>query len=447
MSHRPSPGPSGSGADSKSPPANARLGALFACSFGACLAFALLKLGNPIIFDKLIDRPNGIWEIIFQPWPVKWGYGLLACALIASLGVARWEKPQPRWLLSLPLVWLGWQTLAALKTVDATLSTPTLRHFAACLVCFYLGWFALGRVRRMGGFWFTVTAGFVLVLWVGFEQHYGGLEAARRFFYEQPNWQQYPAEYLKKIASNRIFSTLVYPNALAGAILLLFPPVLAAMWFGTARVHPLARKVLVGLTLYGAVICLYWSGSKAGWLIALVLAIVALFQMPLGLAARRWIVIGVATAGLLGFFVKFTGYFQKGATSVGARMEYWKGALTIAQRHPVWGTGPGTFAVPFGKIKPPEAEMARLVHNDYLEQASDSGWIGFVSYSTFIFGAVATLGRRCRTAQSPLFFPTWLGLLGWTLHGFVDFSLYIPAIAWTAFALLGWLLGLTDRDK
>ena len=32
------------------------------------------------------------------------------------------------------------------------------------------------------------------------------------------------------------------------------------------------------------------------------------------------------------------------------------------------------FAKTFAPIKPPEAEMARLVHNDYLEQACDSGW-------------------------------------------------------------------------
>jgi hypothetical protein len=36
----------------------------------------------------------------------------------------------------------------------------------------------------------------------------------------------------------------------------------------------------------------------------------------------------------------------------------------------------------------------------------------------------------------------WLGVLGWSLQSLVEFGLYIPALAWPAFAFLGWLLGL-----
>lgn len=36
-------------------------------------------------------------------------------------------------------------------------------------------------------------------------------------------------------------------------------------------------------------------------------------------------------------------------------------------------------------------------------------------------------------------FSVWLGLLGWALQSFVEFGLYIPALAWTAFFLFGWL--------
>jgi hypothetical protein len=38
-------------------------------------------------------------------------------------------------------------------------------------------------------------------------------------------------------------------------------------------------------------------------------------------------------------------------------------------------------------------------------------------------------------------FTVWLGVLGWSLQGLVEFGLYIPALAWPAFAFLGWLLG------
>jgi O-antigen ligase len=58
--------------------------------------------------------------------------------------------------------------------------------------------------------------------------------------------------------------------------------------------------------------------------------------------------------------------------------------LIVIDHHPMLGTGPGTFQIPYAQIKRPDDEMAKLCHNDYLEQASDSGLLGFVSYTGMI---------------------------------------------------------------
>jgi O-antigen ligase len=95
--------------------------------------------------------------------------------------------------------------------------------------------------------------------------------------------------------------------------------------------------------------------------------------------------------------------------------------------------------------------MTRLTHNDYLEQASDSGLPGAVVFAGFVLLSLQRLQPRCR--GDGLRFATWLGLLGWALQGLVEFGLYVPAVGWTAFWLLGWLWGLpagtarNDRDK
>ena len=63
--------------------------------------------------------------------------------------------------------------------------------------------------------------------------------------------------------------------------------------------------------------------------------------------------------------------------------------------------------------------MARLVHNDYLEQASDSGLAGLLTYALFIVGALAwsfPKARKDLRAAEPddwLTFAVWLGVLGW----------------------------------
>jgi hypothetical protein len=413
---------------------------IFAGLAGAWLGLSLIKFGNPIILDRLVEPPTGFWEWIFNSWPVAWGYWMLAVVVVAGATSARSQVATPRWLLVVPLVWFGWQLAAATQTVDARLSEATVRHFTACVISFYLGLFALSRVKQMTWFWMPLLAGFVWVLWIGFGQHFGGLDATRELIHQQPNWQQLPPEYLKRIQSNRIFSTLVYPNALAGAILLFLPMLLAGAFRMTARLANVFRGVLVGLLGYAGVACLYWSGSKSGWLIALVLALIAMLHVSVNQKLKLAIITAALVCGLAGFFVNFSGYFRRGATSVSARFDYWRAAWQITKSHPIWGTGPGTFSVPYQHLKAPESEMTRLVHNNYLEQACDSGVIGFLAFITLITGSMAVLYRKSRQEMSWL--TVWLGLLGWSLQGVVEFGLYIPALAWPAFLFFGWLFGI-----
>jgi O-antigen ligase len=412
---------------------------LFAAAFGLLLGLALTKFGNPIILDRLIDPPSNIWEFLFQAWPIRWGYGLLGICAILGLSVFQPKTLIPKWVLLAPCLWLGWQLLSAAQTVDRRLTDPAMLHFAACVLCFFLGALALGRLPNLRPFCLFLVLAFTWVLWTGFDQHNGGLEAMRNMLLQQPNWQQFPPDYLKRIQSNRIFSTLVYPNALAAAILLLLPIVLVSGWMLLDRLTFIARAVIVGLIGYMAVACLYWSGSKSGWLIALVLLFCVLLRQPLPKGVRPTLLGLVLVGGLAGFFIKYSPYFHRGAPSVSARFEYWKAAAKTAAAHPVLGTGPATFSVMFRQIRPPEAEMAQLVHNDYLEQACDSGFPGLLAYGCFIFGSIYALGRNKAIVGRWDRFCVWLGLLGWTLENFVEFPLYIPALTWIAFTLFGWL--------
>jgi O-antigen ligase len=156
----------------------------------------------------------------------------------------------------------------------------------------------------------------------------------------------------------------------------------------------------------------------------------------------------VVLAGLIGFGVKYASFFQKGATSVSARFDYWRAALATTQANPGFGTGPGTFGIPYARIKRPESEMSRLVHNDPLQQASDSGVIGFATFTTFLVGWVIWTRKKLGNPRENLRLATWLGILAWLLQGLMEFGLYIPAVAWTAFALMGWLMGSANQfDK
>ncbi|MBT7025975.1 MAG: O-antigen ligase family protein, partial [Verrucomicrobia bacterium] len=248
--------------------------------------------------------------------------------------------------------------------------------------------------------------------------------------------RQLPIELVKRMYSTRLYGHMFYPNALAGVILLLLPVSLALV-LGQGRWR-LPRAVLaLGLAAVGLA-CLYWSGSKAGWLIAIALLGAWFLHLPVPKKLKLSLAGAAMVLGLAGFAVKYADYFDRGATSVGARFGYWSAAAQTAMKEPLLGTGPGTFQIAYKRHRAPGAEPTRLTHNDYLQQASDSGWPGFALYATFIGGAAWVLARR--RLNDPVLIAVRLGLLAWALQGFVEFGLYIPALVWPAWLMLGWLL-------
>lgn len=418
-----------------------KLDRAFAVLFGAFLGLALLKFPNAAILESQVASPTGGWEWALNPWPVGIGQVLLILLALGGIGLARWRTGGPRWLLMLPAAWLVWQFLAATQTVDPGLTNATLKHFAACTVCFYLGYLVVGQTEHRLAFLGGLVGALALVIAVGFEQHFGGLERTRTYFFTEiyPHWKNVPADYVKRISSNRIWATLFYPNSLAGALLLLLPIAVAMSLQHFNRLTLGARQFVAVVFALGGLACLFWSGSKGGWLLMLMLGWIALLRAPLDKRLKQISLAVVLAGGLAGFGLKYAGFFQKGATSVSARFDYWQAASRTAVAHPVFGTGPGTFAIPYAKVKHPESEMARLVHNDFLQQASDSGWVGCLTLSAFVVGAL--FWSFPRPANSDwLEFVVWLGLLGWWLQGLLEFGLYIPALAWNGFALMGWLL-------
>jgi O-antigen ligase len=245
------------------------------------------------------------------------------------------------------------------------------------------------------------------------------------------------------MTSNRIFATLFYPNTLAGAVLL-FTPVSLAVLPSLLRPGP-ALRILRLLLLLLAGGCLVWSGSKAGWLLAVGVLVLALLRVRISWKLRVAVAGVLLFAGGTGFLVKYADYLERGATSAAARLDYWEAALSIATHNPLAGSGPGTFGRSYALIKRPESEMSQMTHNDYLQQASDSGFPGLLFFTGFLAATLAWTGRRCWIANGFSGFAIWLGLLAIALQSLVEFGFYIPAISWPSMALLGWLVGVSSN--
>ena len=448
---------------------------LFPLLFGLFLGLAILKFGNPVILDANISPPRDFAEAWGEAWPPHWAFWFLVPLTLVGVSFAvagqpRW--PGSRWLWVLPLAWFGWQLASATQTVDGTLTTLTLIHFAGCIVCYFLGAWLLGERRRFQFLMIGLLVAFVICLVRATEQKLFEFPQGRQMLVdgEHAGWTNFAPEVfarlktdgmiittngvdvanpllLAKFEKGRVHGTMVYPNALAGVVLLLWPVTFALAVTGTRRFRKFTRVAAIALTLFLGLGSLFWTGSKSGWLIGVLLAAVWLFRLNWPGRWKWGALFLLVVASLTVFGVRFQKYFAGGATSVSARFDYWHAAVQNTREQPLFGSGPGTFQRPYARLKRPESEMARLTHNDYLEQFSDSGIGGGVGYAAWVGLLLWTLLRRIWCSAEVVFFAVALGLLGWFLQGFSEFGLYVPALAWTAFALGGAMLKLTAESK
>ena len=423
---------------------------------GLFFGLALLKFGNPVIFEGKLPPPSNLSELVYFNWPVQWGWAIVMVVGVLLLPLCRLPSHFPRWLLIAPVLWSLWQWVAAADSIQPDLSRLTALHLTVVAACFYFGLLATRGVSNSMPIWLGSGIGLCLVISIGFQQQFGGLEETRIFYeklargeqtpelqaaFDRPGvreiWQSPLFQF--KVNSRRIYSTLFYPNTLAGVLLLFVPGLVAAVWLAFGGASRITRSMLAGLILMGAGLCLIWSGSKAGWLIAVAQGGLLFLRSSIPAKWRRTIVITIAIVGVAGLVIRNLDYFQRGAKSVGARTDYWVSAGQAFVDNPVTGTGPGTFGEAYRVRKSADAEMAQLAHNDFIQQASDSGGVGFLSFLVFVGGGFWWLSRNLSFRDAPLARLIWIGLAGWILQCLVEFGLYIPAIAWPAFFLFGLL--------
>ena len=441
---------------------------IYAVVFGLFLGLAIWKFGNPAILDQIISPPTNWSAAWIYAWPLHWAnWLLLGIATVGAILLVakprRW--PGTRWLWILPIIWFAWQLISASQSPYHDLTAPTLWQYGGCLACYFLGAFVIGNGRGLRLVMLGVLTAFAFCLVRAANQKLFEFPQGKQYLLESQRvgWTNMPPEAVQefkrenvivntngldvanpliiaKYDKGRVNGTLVYPNALAGIVLLLLPAALVMVWQVTRNLRRVTSLAAITLTAFLGLAGLFWSGSKSGWLIALAIGVFWLFRLKWSPRLKGALALSLAVGGLIVFGLRFQSYFAKGATSVGARFDYWHAAAKTAVGHPAFGTGPGTFQRPYASLKRPESEMARLVHNDYLEQFSDSGFVGGFSYVAWLGFFLLTTGWRIRESGDLLEFAIFAGLLGWFLQGFIEFSLFVPALAWTAFTLAGCLL-------
>jgi O-antigen ligase len=417
----------------------------------AAVAFlAPLKFGAPSIVQWAVTPPTSMVEAVYFTWPNELAI-ILVFAIFTWLVLDR-ERMLARvdWLFVLPLLFLLTQVLAALRTICPQVTIDTVMLFAAGVLLFYVGAWCARDGAATGHIFGGLAVATLFVCILAMQQHFGGLEETRAYASTHVDTATAPRDFLLRITSNRVFGPFVYPNTLAGFLVVAFAPVLAWIWVRArgwdARVKWVALVFAAGVMLF----CLLLTGSRGGLAAFALMALTVLWCLVPqgGRRAARAIAGLMAVLGLVVVLARHGGLLHFGTGSLEARTDYWCGAVRIIKDHLWLGTGPGTFGSIYPMYKTALTEEAETVHNNFLQMWSDSGVLAFVAFAGLWVVAVRDSFRLARQRRSDVAAAAIAGaLVGWTVHGLVDFELYVPGVALPAFILLGTLQGLKELPR
>ena len=414
----------------------------------AALAFlAPLKFGTPVVTQAHLIPPADFFEWVFFSWPNQIAVIFAFAALLWLVLDSERLAARVDVLFLLPVAFLATQALAATTSINRQLSADTLMHFATCVLLFYTAaWYVrdgAAAVRIFGGLGLATFLTVILAL----QQHFGGLQETREFAALYGDQAAMPQDLLLRMTSNRVFAWFGgYPNALAGYLVVAFAPTLAWIWVRArnwdARVKWLTLVFVGGLMGY----CLLLTGSRGGFVAFAVMIFVGLLCfIPKG--ARRGLGISFAVLVFVSMFLvaQHRRLITLGRSSLEARGDYWRGAMAIARDHFWLGTGPGTFGSIYPKYKTAQTEEAQVVHNNFLEMWSDSGFPAFIVFAALWLLAIKDSFRLAGQRRGDVgAVAVCAALTGWVVHGLVDFDLYVPGVAIPASLLLGTLQGLKE---
>ncbi len=219
---------------------------------------------------------------------------------------------------------------------------------------------------------------------------------------------------LEKIAAQRVFFPFPTPAILGGYLAMILPltltPQKRVVCFLTMSFALLLTKSLGALLSLAIVftafllIQTHFRRKKALALLTLVIILGSIFALRAGSSGES----------LLPSF------------SLASRLHYWKETWKIICAHPWTGVGFGRFAL----------RESSYAHNFFLQLWAEAGLASIVSFLWLITATLKhSLGASCR----PLGAGFAAGVFIFLIHNLMDFSLFLPAVSFIGWIMLGLL--------
>ena len=216
---------------------------------------------------------------------------------------------------------------------------------------------------------------------------------------------------------------------------------IAGLMVGTSR--NLAVR-LAGIVAAGA---FAWvtiaTQTRTAMILVALLTVATIAAIAVRSARRAVVVFGLVLAVVIAATIALGATFERNrstlearivdATATERRQALWHDALILAARNPLFGVGPGRFA-----IESPVARSDRdepWVHEEFLQVSSESGIVaGVLLVAVFGLGFARLAARRPVDALAVL---AAASLAGLGIHACMEYVLQRPAVPFAAAALVG----------
>ena len=243
-------------------------------------------------------------------------------------------------------------------------------------------------------------------------------------------------------AHTRLTGDFTNPNTFA-AVLLVGISISLSLWSSERKSVEMFRIFSILLLTATLFMTLSRSGVLGLVVLAAFGAVAARREPTLRKNSRAALVFGLALPGVLlvsgslNSFVERLMSLSSSQYDIPIRKELVIGSLSCGLNNPLFGSGPGTFALAFQSARPvqtPTQEWANSAHNDLLQSLVELGFLGFALWLLIVGAAIYFTPLKATLRRSH-----WLtaGLLGVLTVAMFNFVTPVPTTCLWMFFLLG----------
>lgn len=370
------------------------------------ICIGILVFIAPVKFGLTIDPdsynfPKGIYEWLFFQWPHGiWWIGIIVLFILWLIWSISSGQIKIRYSLLdiIIFVFLVSATISTFKAPNIHLARICLTQYFCYAITYFL---ILNILEGEKDLRFLLNVLLIPAIFIS-------LYAIYQYYIGLPQTRVFASQYLdiglikERLESGRVFSTFIYPNTLAGYLLLCIPM--------TLTLSPLQRG--------------RGKGEGRRKLTRILIVLIMLYALYLT-------------------FYRGSGSFGKIKNTVTYRLENWTAGFRMIKENPIFGVGPYNFCVLYPKYKLDIAEEIQNAHNNFLQIWAEQGIVGFLAFCSIWFVAIKKgLGKKVKNYRWLL-----LGIIAFIIHNLIDFDWYVPGVTVIAWIFIGILVKKSNCYK